>query len=158
MRNKRSKNPSNKGFSLIELMLVISIIGFLASIILVGMTNARRASRDAKRKADALQLRKALEIYSENNSGLYPNGGGLPAQNTAYNASLLAPFLVPAVASGVPADPGSPGVYQYAWTNSGKDYVLIIPFTNDATIATCKFTSPGGAALFGGVPLCTYQN
>jgi type II secretory pathway pseudopilin PulG len=45
------------------LLVVIAIIGLLASVILVSLNNARSKSRDAKRVADINQLAKGLELY-----------------------------------------------------------------------------------------------
>ena len=60
-----------KGFTLIELLVVISIIGLLASVVLVSLNSARKKARLAKRATDLTQIRKALELYyNENNS--YP--------------------------------------------------------------------------------------
>ncbi|MCD6568701.1 type II secretion system protein, partial [bacterium] len=42
----------NKGFTLIEMLIVISIIALLASMILVGMGGARAKARDSRRIAD----------------------------------------------------------------------------------------------------------
>ncbi len=51
--------------------MVISIIGLLASVVLVALNSARIKSRTAKRVSDLAQLRKALELYyNENNQ--YP--------------------------------------------------------------------------------------
>ena len=64
------KNNS-KGFTIIELLVVISIIGLLSTISVVALNGARKKSRDAKRIADINNLQTALELYYNDNNG-YP--------------------------------------------------------------------------------------
>jgi prepilin-type N-terminal cleavage/methylation domain-containing protein len=59
------------GFTLIEMLVVIGIIGILASLILVGLGGARRAGADAKKIANLNQIRNSLELYYLK-SGSYP--------------------------------------------------------------------------------------
>lgn len=73
-----------KGFTLLELLVVIGIIGLLASIIVVNLTGARRRARDTKRVADIRNLQTASEDYYGKN-GKYPTvigdlvtGGQIP--------------------------------------------------------------------------------
>lgn len=65
----------NRGFTLIELMVVITIIGLLATTVLASMQNSRVAARDAQRVQEARQLVTALELY-RNQNGRYPCSGG----------------------------------------------------------------------------------
>lgn len=76
-------SPS-KGFTLLELLVVIGIIGLLASILVVNLTSARRRARDTKRIADIRNLQTASEDYYGKN-GKYPatladlvSGGQIP--------------------------------------------------------------------------------
>ena len=61
----------SKGFTLIEMLIVITIIALLASLILVGMGGARAKTRDARRIADLHNVMNALELYYAKNS-YYP--------------------------------------------------------------------------------------
>ncbi|MDD5071699.1 MAG: type II secretion system protein [Patescibacteria group bacterium] len=67
---KKFKNEN--GFTLIELLVVISIIGFLATAVLVAFSSARLKARDARRRADLVQIQKALELYYDNKQ-TYPS-------------------------------------------------------------------------------------
>ncbi len=60
-----------RGFTLIELMVVIAIIGILAAIITVSLGSARAKGRDAKRISDIRTIQLALEEYY-NDNGTYP--------------------------------------------------------------------------------------
>ncbi len=67
----KTKNNRQKGFTLLELLVVIGIIGLLASILVVNLTGARRRARDTKRIADVRGLQTAAEDYYGKN-GKYP--------------------------------------------------------------------------------------
>jgi len=61
-----------KGFTLIEILVVMAIIGVLAALSLTGFGAARKNARDTTRKSDLGQYKLALEAYASNNNGLYP--------------------------------------------------------------------------------------
>lgn len=75
------------GFSLIELLVVVAIIGILATLTGVSMNNARRASRDPRRLSDIKQLQLALRLYYLDN-GSYPSSvmpsGSIASRGTSY--------------------------------------------------------------------------
>jgi general secretion pathway protein G len=77
----------NKGFTFIEILVVLTIIAVLTA---VGVTNYRVANqkaRDGKRKADLEQIRAALELY-RTDQATYPAtldfGGSLSAGGSTY--------------------------------------------------------------------------
>jgi prepilin-type N-terminal cleavage/methylation domain-containing protein len=67
------KSRSQKGFTLVELLVVISIIGVLATLVLLQLGTARARARDTKRITDVNQIRTAVESYFEDNGGKYPS-------------------------------------------------------------------------------------
>ena len=52
-----------KSFTIIELLVIISIIGLLSSVVLVYVQGQIEKARDARRISDMDQIQKGLEIY-----------------------------------------------------------------------------------------------
>ena len=70
IKNKYQINK--KGFTLIELMVAISIVAILAVIGYTLLTTAQANARDTKRKQDIDAISSALEIKFNGNAGTYP--------------------------------------------------------------------------------------
>ncbi len=83
-----------KGFTLIELIVVVAIIALLAGIVVGGITLARQSAIEAERKGNLKSMQTALEAYSQKNSNKYPNGVSIAAINTVLvNAGVLSSAL-----------------------------------------------------------------
>jgi prepilin-type N-terminal cleavage/methylation domain-containing protein len=78
------KLENGKGFTLVEILFVISIIGLMASIIFTSVSSARIKARDARRIGDINNFAKAFELcYSE--KGDYPNEGFWDYEGGQFN-------------------------------------------------------------------------
>ena len=70
---------NNKGFTLIEMLVVIAIIGLLSSVVVIGLGGARSKARDARRIADVRSIQSALEVDYTAVDGYAANLTDLPA-------------------------------------------------------------------------------
>ncbi len=105
------KKIESAGFTLVELLVVISIIGLLSSVVLTSVNSARMKARDARRLADIKQIQNAMQIYYEDN-GAYPPvtygpQGSLAGWEVSYKSNFLDPLLP--YLSPVPVDPVNRG-------------------------------------------------
>lgn len=75
-----------KGFTLIEIVLVLAIAGLLLVIVFLAVSGAQKSRRDNQRKNDNARLLSQLETYAGNNNGAYPVTA---AQRTTFTTSYL---------------------------------------------------------------------
>jgi prepilin-type N-terminal cleavage/methylation domain-containing protein len=158
--NVRSKKYL--GFTLIEMMVVIAIVGFLASIILVALNNARMKGRDARRKTDIGQVRKALDLYFQDNAS-YPAPAN--CSNASFNGvdiQLVQPIITSYISS-VPDDPkktttGYPNNYAYACSSptGPTGYALYVPLELEGGACLIKGGTAMPPATFAALPNCNF--
>jgi type II secretion system protein G len=82
------KTNRYKGFTLVELLVVITVLGILAVIGITSFTSAQVRGRDTGRKSDLKQISNSLELYF-NDHGVYPaslNGQILGCPTTSSTA------------------------------------------------------------------------
>ncbi len=72
MMKKTLGGVKTGGFTLVELLVVVAIIGLLATLSVLALGSARVRARDAKRLADIKTVQTALELYN-NDQGGYPS-------------------------------------------------------------------------------------
>jgi general secretion pathway protein G len=116
--HKRMGNQ--KGFTLIELMIVVAIIGILTAIAFPLYANVQQRARIAKAQADVRTLASAIVIYSAH-TGQIPAGDlSVLTQPATVNNITAGPFM-----GSIPSPPqgGSPGwatTYTYTAGSTGQ--------------------------------------
>lgn len=63
------RRANNRAFTLIELLVVVAIVGILATVIVLSINGAQGRAKDAKIKAEMVQLQKLALVYGQNNGG-----------------------------------------------------------------------------------------
>ena len=67
----RQRSQSESGFTLVELLVVMLILGLLAAIAVPSFFNQRDKARDADAKAGVRTAQTAMETYATDNGGAY---------------------------------------------------------------------------------------
>ena len=99
-----------KGFTLVELLVVISIIGILMGLTIFGLQGAREGSRNATRKADLELIRSGLELY-KSDCNQYPANLLSPLAGDDSTATCLSSNTY---IESTPTDPNDPSrTYRY---------------------------------------------
>jgi general secretion pathway protein G len=139
---------SQEAFTLIELMVVILIIGLLATIVVQNLRGATDKAKKIKAQADISAFKTALDRYYLDN-GSYPSSDqGLPALVSApQTGKVPADYPPGGYIEKIPNDPwGNPYVYQ----SDGDNYLLKSYGADGAEGGTGKNADIDGSSNPGG--------
>jgi len=144
----KKPNAFRRGFTLIELMIVIVILGVLMGTILPRLTGAQARARDTGRIADLNTIAQALETYFDDN-GKYPGISGTPVclDPTDTTGGLIVDDISGYLKGGVVPQPASSQVTTVGSTVCTGSY-MYVPLSN-------RGISGNGYALYTDVE--TYQ-
>lgn len=104
------KKNRQQGFTLLEILIVIAIIGILVSIGVASYSTAQAKARDSRRRSDMKAAQAAVEqYYADSTNASYPNGTPCP---------ITATYLP----GGLPSDPKNVAPYVYSFACSTTTY------------------------------------
>lgn len=141
--NTRIKVRSQQGFTIVELLVVVLIIGVLAGIILQVMNPAgvRGKAKDSQKAADLGKIQTSLELYFSDNRN-YPTSGCI--QLTGSNA-LKTALTSNNYINDMPDDS------NYRYRSNGSDYVLtaVMEVATSAASSKCSDLNNWGSLSCG---------
>lgn len=156
IRNRFAIRGARAGFTLLELMIVMVILGVLAALISGNFITSLKKGRDAERKQALHQIQTAVELYYEDKH-VYPDtisfGGSLCGTDCSEKQYMVK----------IPVDPqnGANQGYSYCVSAAKDSYQLYarLENTNDPQIMTVNpngTCTPSTCTSGSGTDLCNY--
>lgn len=130
-----------KGFTLIEIVIVLAIAALIMVIVFLAVQGAQRSRRDTQRRNAAGQVLAQMESFASNHAGAYP------LTQAAFNTEMTGGY---ALVGNANLDPLSGTAYQYsggrapsATNSAGMTYTLA-----GRQVTICVNLEQGGPACF----------
>lgn len=79
----RSYRSIQRGFTLVEILIVVIILGILAAIVIPQFTNASTEARESSTRSQVQTIRSQIELYKLQHVDLYPTAGAVAATPAA---------------------------------------------------------------------------
>lgn len=126
MLDKLRNREAEKGFTLIEIVLVLAIAGLIMVIVFLAVSGAQRSRRDTQRKNDLSRVAAQLEQFASNSNGVYPTTTEWTNATSAWRISYINNQNL--------SDPTTGGVYNY---------VTPLPTCTTANVGTVGYALTG---------------
>lgn len=139
------------GFSLVELLVVIAVIGVLSGVLIINLVGVRGRAADAGIKSDFKSLKSALRLYY-NDYQQYPNSSSGQIMGCGAAGTSACPAGGTFSAAGTNYMGQLPSSFAY-YSDGGDEFLLVAPLDNEsdqdiaASQAKCN---PSGRTYFTG--------
>lgn len=159
-------NNKNKGFTLIEMLIVIAIIAILSAIVLTSVSGFQASARDTARVGNLKNIQSYLELFY-NKCGYYPGyqGGNSTCNATLQQWSDLSSLMsTVGVTNQLPKDPSAGRSFCYGVNpNDGNSYILGTVLESSNSVLNDNGAGPsstGGitSLQIPGIPPCGGSN
>lgn len=134
-----TKRVAAKGFTIVELLIVIVVIGILAAITIVAFNGVQQRAKYTTMKQDIASIEKVIQMY-------YADEGEYPATGTSYghttNLTTIV-GIVPKYTSKLPSFPtDTVGYYVYLRSGDGQDYKIVRLVSSGVTLPAVEQSDP----------------
>lgn len=121
--NNIKKMKDERGFTIVELLIVIVVIAILAAIVIVAYNGVQNNAKTQSSKATASNVQKKIEAYNAE-TGNYPTATSYPAFTTALNAQSSSTLQGSGITLGTPTNANTTTAGVYRCTAGGTGFSI----------------------------------
>lgn len=127
------KRTSNSGFTIVELLIVIVVIGILAAITIVAFNGIQQRGRDTQRVHNITTIKKSLELFHAENS-FYPTSNQI--QDATFRRDTLK------LPDDVARATNSSSTIGYCWSTNPSQFCYVSYPPASSTNTNCTGSAP----------------
>ncbi len=146
LQNIKDLRKKEKGFTIVELLIVIVIIGILAALVIVAYTGIQNRAKTEKYRVDAIALVKKIEAYNVVTS-VYPVTAS--TANGAVNGGTGAAAVVTLMNSSSNPEANLPATDIVYWVNVANTAPTIAQTTSPVATPSCTLQPPQRGRVTG---------